>query len=55
MPYARERIRYFDDIQNADTVCVEFDINKPRVAERYYSINSKIDESNRTRQDDLQL
>ena len=44
-----------EDIPNADPVCVEFDINQPRVAERYYSRNSKIDYSNRMRQDDFQL
>ena len=43
------------DSPNADPVCVEFEINQPRVAERYYSSNSKIDDSNRTRQDDFQL
>ena len=43
------------DSTNAFLVRVEFDINKPRVAEIYYSSNSKIDENNRTRQDDLQL
>ena len=55
MPYARERLRQVDDIPNADTVCVDFEINQPRVAERYYSRKLKIDESNRTRQDDFQL
>ena len=38
MPYARDRLRKFDDSPNADTVFVEFDINQPRVYERYYSI-----------------
>ena len=55
MPYARDRLRQLDDSPNADPVRVEFDINQPRVAERYYSSNSKIDESKRTRQDDFQL
>ena len=55
MPYARDRLRQVDDSPNADPVCVKFEINQPRVAERYYSINTKIDESNRTRQDDFQL
>ena len=44
-----------DDSTNADPVRVEFDINKPRVDERYYSKNPKTDESNRTRQDNFQL
>ena len=43
------------DSTNAYLVRVEFEINKPRVAEEYYSSNSKIDENKRTRQDDLQL
>ena len=55
MPYARERLIKLDDSPNADPVCVEFDINQPRVAERYYSRNSKIDESNCTRQYDFQM
>ena len=41
--YARDRLRQLDEIPNADPVFVEFDINKPSVAERYYSRNSKID------------
>ena len=55
MPYARDKLIQVDYIPNADTVCVEFEINQPRVAESYYSINSNIDESNRTRQDDFQF
>ena len=55
MPYARDRLRQVDDSPNADPVRVEFQINQPRVAERYYSNNWKIDESNLTRQDDFQL
>ena len=55
MPYARDRIRQVDDSLNADPVRVEFEINQPRVSEKYYSRNSKIDESNRTRRDDFQL
>ena len=55
MPYAMYKIRYLDDSPNADTVRVEFETNQPRVAEIYYSINLKIDEINRTRQDDFQL
>ena len=55
MPYARDRLIQVDDSTNADPVRVEFEINQPRVDERYYSINPKIDESNRTRQDDFQL
>ena len=55
MPYERDRLRQVDDITNGDPVCVEFDTNHPRVAERYYSRNSKIDEIICTRQDDLQL
>ena len=43
------------DSPNLDLFCVEFDINQPRVSERYYSIDSNIDESNRTRQYDFQL
>ena len=53
--YARDSLILVDDSLNADPVCVEFEINLPRVAERYYSRNSKIDESNRTKQDDFQL
>ena len=55
IPYAMERLRQVDDITNADPVCVKFEINQPRVTERYHSRNSNIDESNRTRQYDLQL
>ena len=55
MPYARDRIRQLNDSTNADPVRVEFDINQPRLAERYYSRNSNIDEIKRTRQYDIQL
>ena len=55
MPYARDKLRQVNDSPNADPVRVEFDINQPRVAERYYSRNLMIDESNRTRQYDFQL
>ena len=44
-----------DDSTNADTVCVEFEINQPRMAEIYYSRNSKINEINRTSQANTQL
>ena len=43
------------DSPNSDPVRVDFDINQPRFAERYYSRNSKIYERNRMRQDDFQL
>ena len=49
MSYVRYKIRQVDDIPNANPVRVEFDINQPKVAERYYSRNLRIDESNRTR------
>ena len=52
--YASDRLIQVYDIPNADPVSVEFDINQPRVYEVYYSRNSDIDESNRTRQDDFQ-
>ena len=55
VPYAMDRLIHVNDSPNADQLRVEFDINQPRVDERYYSINTKIDESNRTRQDDFQL
>ena len=55
MTYERDRLRKVDDNPSADTVCVDFEINQPRVAEISYSIDSKVDESNHTRQDDLQL
>ena len=55
MPYSRDRLRQVDDSPNADPVRVDFEINQPRVVEIYYSRNPKIDESNRTRQDDFQL
>ena len=55
MPYARDRIRQLDDGPNADPVCVEFDINKSRVSEGYYSRNLNIDERNRTRKSYFQL
>ena len=55
IPYARERLIHMDDSTNADPVPVEFEINQPRVAERYYSNNLNIGESNRMRQDDFQL
>ena len=50
IPYAREGLIQLDDSPNKYPVRVEFEINQPRVAERYYSINSKIDERNCTRQ-----
>ena len=53
--YARNRLIQVDDSPNADQVCGEFEINQPRVDERYYSRNPKIDESNRMRQDYFQL
>ena len=52
---ARERLKHVDYSLNADPVRIEFEINQPRVAVRYYSRNFKIDESKRTRKDDLQL
>ena len=55
IPNTRYRFRHLENSPKADPVCVEFDINDPRVAERYYSRNSKIDESNRTIKDDFQL
>ena len=55
MPYTTDKLRKVYDIPNADPVCVNFDINQPRVAERYYFRNSKIYERNRTRQNDFQL
>ena len=55
MTYVMYRLRQVDDSPNEYPVRAEFEINQPRVAERYYSINSKIDESNHTRQDDLKL
>ena len=39
MPYARDRLIQVDDSPNADPVRVEFEINQPRVAEKYYSSN----------------
>ena len=55
LPYTRDRLRKVDYSPNEDPVCVEFEINQPRLAEIYYSRNSNIDESNHTRQDDFQL
>ena len=55
MPYEKDRLRQVDDSPNADSVRFDFEINQPRIAEIYYSINSKIDERNCTRQDDFQL
>ena len=55
IPYARESLIQVNDIPNADPARVEFDINQPRVAEIYYSRNSKIYEINRKRRDDFQL
>ena len=55
LSYARDSLRQVENSPNIYPVCGEFEINQPRVAERYYSRNSEIDESNRTRQDDLQL
>ena len=54
MSYVRYRLIQVYDSPNVDPVCVEFDINQPRVAEIYYSINLKIDDSKLTRQYDLQ-
>ena len=42
MPYTRDRFRQLDDSPNGDPYCVEFDINKPRVYERFNSRNSNI-------------
>ena len=53
--YARDRLIQVNDIPNAYPVRVEFEINQPKVAGRYYSRNPNIDESNHTRQDYLQL
>ena len=53
--YARDRLIQVDDSPNADPVSFYFEINQPRVDEIYYPRNPKIDENNRTRQDDLQL
>ena len=53
--YARYRLRKVYDSPNVDPVSVEFDNNHPRVDERYYYINSNIDESNHTSQDGFQL
>ena len=55
LTYARERVMQVYNIPNSDPVHVEFEINYPMVAERYYSINLKMDERNHTRQDDFQL
>ena len=55
MPYVRYKIIQVGDRPNENPVCVEFDINQPKVAERYYYINLRIDDSNYTRQDDFQL
>ena len=55
MPYVRYKIIQVDDSPNANPVRVEFEINQPKVAERYHSINLRIDDSNCTRQDDFQL
>ena len=55
MPYSRDRLRQLDDSPNSDLVHVEFEINQPRVTERYYSVNSRIDECNSKRKDDFQL
>ena len=55
LTYRRYRIINLDDSPNADPVFVEFEINQPRLAEIYYSINLNIDESNCMRQDDFQL
>ena len=55
MKYARDRLRQVDDSPNADPVCVEFEINQPRVYEIYYSRNQNIEKINHTRQDDIKL
>ena len=55
MIYSSNRLIQVYDIPNEDPVCVEFEINQPRVAERYVSVNLRIDSSNHTRQDDFQL
>ena len=55
MPYARDRFIQVDDSTNSDPVRVEFYINQPRVVERYYYINSNIDERNCTGKDYFQL
>ena len=55
LTYIRGRLIKLDGIPNTYPVCVQFDINEPRADERYYSVNSKIDESNRKRRDDFRL
>ena len=55
LPYTRDTLRQVNNSTNTDPFCVEFDINKPRVDESYYSRKLKIDDSNRTRQDNFQL
>ena len=49
MTYAGDNLIKVDNSPNVDPVRVDFDINQKMVSERYYSINSKIDESNHTR------
>ena len=48
LPYTRDTLRQVDNSTNTDPFCVEFEINHPRVAERYYSRNLNIDDSNST-------
>ena len=53
MPYSRYRLRNVDTSHDTYLVRVQFEINDPRVTEICYSKNSKIEGSNRTRQDDF--
>ena len=39
IPYERDRLIQVDDSPKTDPVCVEFEINQPRVTDRYYSRN----------------
>ena len=55
MSNSMDRLIQVDYSPNADPVRFEFEINQLRVDEIYYSRNLEIDESNCTRQDDLQF
>ena len=54
-PYSRNRLRQVDQTPNAPPVHVDLNIPQPKAAEIYYSTCARIDQHNRTRQDDFEL
>lgn len=55
MPIFRERWRQVDETVNAEPEHVQLEIPQPQATDIYYSVCGRIDQSNRTRQDDLEI